>query len=272
MIQGLTERQAAQRAQIDGQREALNLQRSELQAQQGTLLRRRNQLDEQRQGTPGSQRAGIDAQIAEIDARSANIDKQLTALDAQVAAAMARRTAIFAAQEAGQAVGGGTQVIRIPEISIPPIDMRRSRGMDGRDVAGFMLAEALLLGAMGVVAWRSGMRRMREQVERMFASQAQQMNQLQQSMDVVGIEVERISEAQRYVAKVLTDGSKAQYAFSVLYSAEAPCAPRSFSPWPYSPRLSSRKLPPALATISPAASSCTSNSTSKQPGPCSGRS
>lgn len=203
----LTERQAAQRGQALGQYEGLLQQRSELQSQLQQLNRRRNQLDEQRHVATQSARPGIDARLAEIDARTAQLDQQIVSLNDQIAAALARMTAASAGGGAVAGAGQGAPVIRIPQISIPPMDFGRSRRTDMRDVAGFMAAEAVLLGLMGIVFWRLGMKRMRDQFDRMFASQSQQLNQLQNAVDVIGIEVERISEGQRYVTKVISEGA-----------------------------------------------------------------
>ena len=211
-MQQLTERQAAQRAQFQGQLDGLGMQRGELQSQLNLLNQRRNQLDEQRHVATGTARPGIEARIAEIDAQTARLDQQIASLNDQITAVMARRTQAAAGQGAGAGAGAGqgTQVIRIPEISIPPMDFGgRSRRNELRDVAGFMAVEAVALGLLGVFAWRMGMRSMREQFERMFQSQSQQLSQMQNAVDVIGIEVERISEGQRYVAKVLSEGSPA---------------------------------------------------------------
>ena len=203
----LTERQAAQRAQVQGQLEGLTLQRSELRSQLKELNRRRNELDEQRQVATNAARPGIEARIAEIDARTARLDQQIASLDDQIAAGAAR---LSAAGEGTNVVvtGPDPQVIRVPEIHIPPMDFGgRSRRNEMRDVAGFMALEAVLLALVGVVFWRSAMKRMRDQFERMIQSQSQQISQMQNAVDVIGIEVERISEGQRYVTKVLSDGT-----------------------------------------------------------------
>ena len=205
-MQQLTERQAAERAQIDGRLEAIQFQRTELQSQLQQLKRRRNELDEQRQVAPQAQRPGIAAQIADVDARTARLDQQIQSLNDQFAEGLAQKTAIAS----GQGSNEGPTVSRIPQISIPPIDVGRGqRRNDMRDVAGFMAVEAVVLVLIGVFAWRAGMRRMREQFDRMLGAQSQQLNQLQNAVDVIGIEVERISEGQRYVAKVLSDGGAA---------------------------------------------------------------
>jgi cell division protein FtsB len=204
-MQRLSQRRGGQeelnRAQISGELSALTAQRDELQAQMGQLPRRRNQLDEQRHLASGAARSQIEAQIAELDARSTRLDAQIMQLNDRIAGAMGRLADLPA---------GADRVVRIPEVRIPEFQFPASRrGPDMREIGGIMAAEAVALALIGVVFWRFGMRRMREQFERMFSAQTQQLTQLQQAVDTVAVEVERISEAQRYVAKVLTEGSPA---------------------------------------------------------------
>jgi len=215
--QRVTSQVVQARADLD----ALTAQRSELQSQMESLSRRRNQLDEQRHVAPsGEARAQIEARIAELDVRSARLDGQIQGLNDQIVEAMGR-------------VGSGRPVIvDVPrvttqQISIPPFDgsMFRQRGPDMRQVGGIMAAEAVALVLIGVVAWRFGMKRMREQFDRVFMQQASQMNQLQQAVDVIGIEVERISEGQRYVAKMLTDGSPGAMPVARREMGAAPIGP-----------------------------------------------
>jgi hypothetical protein len=187
------------RAQIEGELGALRGQRGELQSQMEQLSRRRNQLDEQRHVAPsGAARARLEAQIAELDARSARLDATLNGVNDRISSAMGRLAELPA---------GADRVVRAPQITIPDIQFGPGRrGPDMREVAGIMAAEAVALVLIGVVFWRFGMKRMRDRFDRMFSAQTQQLTQLQQAMDVVGVEVERISEGQRYVTKVLTEG------------------------------------------------------------------
>lgn len=203
----LTERQAAQNGQLRGQLDGLNMRRTELRSQLKELNRRRNELDEQRHVATQAARPGLEARIAEIDARTARIDQQIASLDDQIAAGAERLAAAGGAQHQGVVVD--VPAIRIPQISMPPMDVGgRGRRTEMRDVAGFMALEAVLLGLIGVVFWRFAMKRMRDQFQRMFESQSQQLSQMQNAVDVIGIEVERISEGQRYVTKVISDGSR----------------------------------------------------------------
>jgi cell division protein FtsB len=190
------------RAQIAGEIEALKAQRSELESQMAQLHGRRNRLDEQRHVAPsGAARAQIESQIAEIDARSSRLDMQILGLNDRITTAMGRLAEVPA---------GAERVVRIPSITVPDFQIAPGRrGPDMRQIAGVMAAEAVALALIGFVFWRLGMKRMRDQFERMFSSQTQQLSQLQQATDTIAVEVERISEAQRYVAKVLTEGSPA---------------------------------------------------------------
>jgi cell division protein FtsB len=183
----------------------LTAQRDELQDQLQLLSDRRSQLFAQFRTMPeGPARHELEMRMNEIDTRSSRLDGQIQAMNDRIVEAMGR-------------VGtSGPVIVNVPrgagpQISIPPFEgpgfRMRGPGPDMREVGGMMAAEAVALVLIGVVAWRFGMKRMREQFDRVFTQQAAQMNQLQQAVDVIGIEVERISEGQRYVAKMLNDGS-----------------------------------------------------------------
>ena len=179
----------------------LTMQRGELQSQLEQLAHRRNQLFAQSHTSDGPARRELESRMREIDARSSRIDGQIQQLNDRIVEAMGR-------VRSGEAVVEPR--VNVPQITIPPFEGGfpfRQRGPDMRQVGAFLAVEAVVLTLVGLMFWRIGMKRMREQFERMFTQQAAQMNQLQQAVDVIGIEVERISEGQRYVAKVLTDGS-----------------------------------------------------------------
>jgi cell division protein FtsB len=208
-MQGLLrERQAAQQAQARGRIEGLQSQRSELQSQQGQLSARRSELFAQLHIAPEPQKRSLETRLEEIDARSARLDRQIESLNDQISEAMAATTT-GGGRGIGVGQGPGARTITIPNIVVPGVDVQRGRfGPTGSNdfqalVIGSLVGEAVLFALIGVVAWRYGMKRMREQFERLFMAQSQQMNQLQQAVDVIGVEVERISEGQRYVAKVL---------------------------------------------------------------------
>jgi cell division protein FtsB len=188
-----------QRTELELRINALNMQRGELQSQLGQLDGRRNQLLVQTaQSEPGPARSELRARMSELDARSKQLDAQIQGLNDQIAATMGELASVPAVPATPRASG----------ISVPPIESPSSRPII-RQVGGMMMAEAVVLVMVFSAFWRFGMRRMREQFARAFGDQAAQLGQLQQAVDVIGVEVERISEGQRYVAKMLTEGSPA---------------------------------------------------------------
>jgi cell division protein FtsB len=191
-----------QRTELEVRISALNMQRGELQSQFGQLDGRRHQLQMQLAQTgPGAARTELQTRLAELDARSQRLDQQIQGLNDQISAAMGELASVPAVPATPRAV---------PGTSVPPIEnLELSRDRLMRDVVGVMAVEAIVLALVGVVFWRVSMRRVREQFTRAFDDQAAQLGQLQQAVDVIGVEVERISEGQRYVAKVLTEGSPA---------------------------------------------------------------
>jgi cell division protein FtsB len=200
---------AAQRAPVQvfqsrSTAEMLTEQRHALQQQVEQLSSRRNLLYAQfRNMSDGSARRELETRMGEIDGRLSRLDDQIERLNEQITQAMAG------------ASGGERVVVDVPrvvsgQITVPPVNFPRQRGPDMREIGGIMAAEAVALVLIGLAFWRLGMRRMRQQFERAIGSQAGQLTQLQQAIDVIGVEVERISEGQRYVAKVLSEGAPAE--------------------------------------------------------------
>jgi hypothetical protein len=75
----------------------------------------------------------------------------------------------------------------------------------GNVVANVMFFEALGFVVLGLVLWRWMRRRVPVSITRLGPEDANRMEQLQRSVDVIALEVERISEGQRYVTKVLNE-------------------------------------------------------------------
>jgi len=183
-------------------------QRDELKEQLELMADRRGQLVRQLEtGPDAAVRRELETRLREIDARSSRLDDQIASLNDRITQGVAPGTP-------GAPVIVDVPRVTVPEVRVPSIMFPGRRGPDMREIGGIMAAEAILLALIGLAFWRFGMRRMREQIDRLLTGQTQQLNQLQQAMDVIGVEVERISEGQRYVAKVLADGSPAAAALS----------------------------------------------------------
>ena len=79
-------------------------------------------------------------------------------------------------------------------------------GVPREAVARFMMFEALAFVLLGVVFYKWVMRRAREGFGRGAPEDGRRLDQLQNSVDAIAVEVERISENQRYVTKALNEG------------------------------------------------------------------
>lgn len=174
----------------------LVVQAERFKQQLSELSVRRRELLEQTILMPKEQRGGHEARIAEIDARSAALEKQLYATEDAIVRAGSART-----KAAVQGQGSGTGTLLDP------------RGPTQRDVQqavreairGSVFGTAFSILAVYMVY--RGFRRFvwRRKPAPAFPDNTAQIAQLQQSIDVIALEVERISEGQRYVAKVLGD-------------------------------------------------------------------
>jgi hypothetical protein len=81
--------------------------------------------------------------------------------------------------------------------------------MSGREfkntIVSVMFFEGLGFVLLGLVLWRFVRRRGPAPPVRLAAEESARLEQLQRNVDVIALEVERISEGQRYVAKLLSD-------------------------------------------------------------------
>jgi len=134
----------------------------------------------------GNRRSELESRVKALDDRSARLEQELLQADDAITDALAR--------------GITLEESRRPGITIVP-----GRGNVGEDVATVMFVEALSFVLLGVVLFRRLRRRGPFAVARLAPEEAARLEQLQRSVDVIAVEVERISEGQRYVTKVLGD-------------------------------------------------------------------
>jgi hypothetical protein len=84
----------------------------------------------------------------------------------------------------------------------------RERALDSLQVtAPITLASVVLVGAL--IYWRLS-RAMKNQINRLQATQTGALLQLQQSLDSVAVEIERVSENQRFVTKLVGEKQPAE--------------------------------------------------------------
>lgn len=184
-------------AQTRAELDALDMKRTELRRQLESNIERRALLGEQmRQSQGTTAQRDIEARIKALDDRSANIDQQLNQIDDVVSAALASGITVDRSREGVTIVRpGGQQGITI----LPP--------RFGRDtsvsIAQVMFFEGLGFMLLGLILWRVLRRRGPASAVRLAPEESGRLEQLQRSIDVIALEVERISEGQRYVTKVL---------------------------------------------------------------------
>lgn len=167
---------------------ALLQRRSELGEQLTSAQGRRQELAAQLLGSDPSARAGLQARIKVLDDRIIRLEQEVD----QTGDAIAN-----ASPEVIQSMRGSTEIppnvaLRLSESIVP--------------VAGIFGTFFLL--PIGIAFARLLWKRASSPPARTAISDAattQRLEQLQQSVDTIALEVERISEGQRYVAKLYAD-------------------------------------------------------------------
>lgn len=166
--------------------EAFRQQRSELRDQLERLESQRESLTEELQTAPDGARAGIQARIAAIDARIATVDKAIADADASVARAAAIPGAV------------------VPE---PP---PRERNGPPEEFFIFLMVLTVFIGVPLAIAyarriWKKGVTTVAAIPQDIY----ERFNRIDQAIDSVAVEVERIGENQRYVTKLVADQQRA---------------------------------------------------------------
>jgi hypothetical protein len=166
----------AQQAVIQNQLRDMELRRTELASRSGT-----NQQE-------------INRRIQALDARINATEAQLVEADRLIRNAVGN-PAISGEQTSTAPVTG------VGGVLVPPANPVDVNSLISRTLA-VEVAAILLVGAIG---WVLAVRRLERRFRTMFAPNPSTTSQLQQSVDAIAIEVERISENQRFVTKLLND-------------------------------------------------------------------
>lgn len=142
----------------------------------------------------------LEQRIDQLGARARGIEAQVDRLDDAITQARANGV-----EESGDIVGGPRAPnVPTPVISIPPMF---DPGRDARMRSSFrdqMLAEGAVLVLLGAVACRMAWLAAKRKFLR-AAGASPDLVGLRQSIDAIAVEVERISENQRYVTKLLSE-------------------------------------------------------------------
>lgn len=180
--------------------QALVAKRAELEMQIETVTDRRQELEQQLEDAGGTTRTGLEARIRLLDERATRLEQQVLETDELIAQSIA-----------GGVATGRSQTTVASETKL----------FTREDMGAAMVGEALVLVLFFVWLYRRGMRRAKERFSRGVPGDAQRMEQLQNSIDAIAVEVERISEGQRFVSKMLNEGSAQPLSVGMREAEEA---------------------------------------------------
>ena len=186
------------RAELD----ALALLRSELRSQVGTTTQLRQELTNQiAQAAAVNDNASIgklQARIRSLEVRGTSLEQRLLQIDDAISAAIAR----------GIATGGPEAVPGVPTVppatAFPPIFENPNAKFSEEVLASVVLGMTLLFTFVGMLIHRRAWRRAKKEFATAVGGPGE-LQQLQQAVDVIAVEVERIAEGQRYVSKLLNE-------------------------------------------------------------------
>ena len=166
--------------------------RSELAAQREALTERREEVADQMHGAEATARPGLVARLGVLDERIVRLEQEILQAD----------DAISAAISAG--------VIAPPS----PEPMETQEVPSQWDISTFeeragmlMVGEAVIFILLGIVLYKLGWARAKARFSGSPPNDPR-IDQLQNSVDAIAVEVERISEGQRYVSKRLNEGAQ----------------------------------------------------------------
>lgn len=177
---------------------ALRAKRTELSNQLESAAGRRARLSSQLVGKEGADRAGIEARIGVLD-------KRIMQLESDIAETGRQLTMAPGALAASDAFSRGIN----PNIAVP--------------VAGvftlFVLAPIALSAAR--MMWKRTNRMLSGRPASLPDESARRLERLEQGMDAIAIEIERISEGQRFVTKLLSEAHSPPVLTAVQREASA---------------------------------------------------
>jgi hypothetical protein len=170
--------------------QAIVQRRSELSSQLTSLTIRRDLLSQQLRNTDAAGQARIKAMLADVATQTERVIKDMSATDEAANKLTANAAYVGTLTQAG---GGGAGTTT------------------GQSAAGELAERITVLGAGALMAillvafarwlWRPK----RPAATGLGEADVSRMEKLQQSIDVIAVEVERISESQRHLTKVLAD-------------------------------------------------------------------
>jgi hypothetical protein len=197
----------AGRAAFQAQVASLKAQRTALNDQLISLTVRRDLLTQQLRNADDAGKAQLQAQIKDVGNRTASITAQMDKVDDAMNRLLARTDIAEHAEPAVPATPAQPAPPAFPAFPGITVVRPQASGNIAQLVGGAMALEALGFALVLFAMWR-WLRHPRKGAGipvRLAAEDAGRLDQLQRAVDVMAVEVERISESQRFVAKMLND-------------------------------------------------------------------
>jgi hypothetical protein len=174
-------------------------QERELRSQLETLTDRRSEIAGELSGKEGIDKAGVEQRLAIVDNNIARVERDLSDVQAKLVTAAPAYT------------------------EKPPPDIRYVNNDEDMVGAGF-LGAFIMLVLLSPVLWRSF--RGRKNRGAMTAAAApslpnERMDRMEQAIDSIAVEIERVSENQRFMTRLMTETQLAGTLAAVRDSAEA---------------------------------------------------
>lgn len=186
--------------------EAIRARREELSNQLQSAASRRSQLAEELRSADRGARLGLEQRIGVLDERIVRLERDIAETGQQLTSAPAG----------------------IVAVTSPPIG--GFRGLSADQITGISIVfVVLVMFPIAIALARLLWKRATAPVRPALAGEAsQRLERLEQAMDAVAVEMERVSEGQRFVTKLLTDPVLESNALAALEAGgQAPDARRT---------------------------------------------
>jgi hypothetical protein len=168
--------------------DALNLQRNELSSQLRAEEGRRRSLARDYQRADGAAREGLDARLRVSDARIMQLERSIASIDQQLGTLEAAR------------------VMAIPRLGTPVVPPRPTRPNSAQITAVAVVFTLAVLFPLALSMARLLWRRASHPVMPSGWSEATlRLERVEHAVDTIAIEIERISEAQRFMTRIMTE-------------------------------------------------------------------
>jgi hypothetical protein len=185
----------------------LKAREKELNNQLSDVQERRNELSQEVQQKVGADRAGVEGRVSILDQRLSQIESDLTAVGRELAATAPA------------------------SIAQPPPQIEW-RGYDDGDMVGAGFAGVAVTIALFIPFIVRSFRRRRpvQTPTTQPALGGERIDRMEQAIDTIAVEIERVSENQRFMTRLLTETQLAGTIAAVRGSAEAAKAAAEGSP------------------------------------------